>query len=81
MPTVTRIGGFRFFFFSNERDEPPHIHVEAAGRYAKFWVAPVSLAASANFRSHELTELRRIVLEQSDFLKEKWDEFFGSQAT
>lgn len=29
MPTVLRIGRFRFFFFSNEREEPPHIHVKA----------------------------------------------------
>ena len=27
MPTVLRIEGFRFFFFSDEHD-PSHIHVE-----------------------------------------------------
>ncbi|MBW6456390.1 MAG: DUF4160 domain-containing protein [Trueperaceae bacterium] len=27
-PTVLRDGPYRFFFFSNERGEPPHIHVQ-----------------------------------------------------
>ena len=53
--------GFRFFFFSNERQEPAHIHVEQAERYAKFWLAPVRLADNVGFRSAELAELRRLV--------------------
>lgn len=27
LPTVAKIGPYRFFFFANENDEPPHIHV------------------------------------------------------
>ena len=27
MPTVLRIGPFRFHFYSDEGNEPPHIHV------------------------------------------------------
>jgi len=46
MPTVSRIGRFRFFFFSNEGNESPHIHVEKAENYAKFWLSPVALARS-----------------------------------
>ena len=29
-----RVGGYRFFFYSMEGREPPHIHVAHAGRYA-----------------------------------------------
>jgi hypothetical protein len=46
MPTVLRIGRYRFFFFSNESNEPPHIHVKASGDEAKFWLEPVQLAAN-----------------------------------
>ena len=46
MPTVLRIGRFRFFFYSNENAEPPHIHVKAAENEAKFWLDPVDLAFS-----------------------------------
>jgi hypothetical protein len=40
MPTILRIAGFRFFFFSNEGEEPPHVHVERAESVAKFWLQP-----------------------------------------
>ena len=43
MPTILRVDGHRFFFFSNESGEPPHIHVETADNYAKFWLSPVEL--------------------------------------
>jgi len=77
MPTVLRAAGYRFFFFSNERREPAHIHVERAEAYAKFWLVPVSLAGSRGFRSGELTELRRLVDEHRALFQEKWDEFFS----
>jgi hypothetical protein len=32
VPTVLRVGPYRFFFYSNEGTEPPHVHVEAAGK-------------------------------------------------
>jgi len=43
MPTILRKDGLRFFFFSREGTEPPHVHVEQAERYAKFWLEPVVL--------------------------------------
>jgi hypothetical protein len=76
MPTVLRVSGYRFFFFSNERGEPAHIHVEQAERYAKFWLGPISLAANAGFRSGELSELRRLVEQHQELFRERWNEYF-----
>lgn len=45
MPTVLRVGRYRFFFFSNEGEEPAHIHIKAERDQAKFWLDPVTLAA------------------------------------
>lgn len=78
MPTVLRVKGYRFFFFSLEGQEPPHVHVEAAEKFAKFWLTPVSLAKSRGFRSGELTEIQRIVEENRDLFEEKWHEHFGN---
>ena len=77
MPTVTRIGRHRFFFFSNEGDEPPHVHVESGDKYAKFWLEPVSLANSIGYHASELTRLRKLVTEQRERFKERWNEHFG----
>jgi hypothetical protein len=49
MPTVLRFRQFRFFFFSNEGNEPIHIHVESDDKYAKFWLDPVQLAKSVGY--------------------------------
>ena len=45
MPTVLRVGPFRFFFFAGDRDEPPHIHVERDDCEAKFWLDPVRIGS------------------------------------
>lgn len=77
MPTVLRIKGYRFFFFSLEGNEPPHIHIEHGDKVAKVWLNPVNLASSSGFRSHELTEIRAIVLEHSKAFLERWNEYFS----
>jgi hypothetical protein len=41
MPTVLLINGFRFFFYSNENNEPAHIHVTKANADGKIWLEPV----------------------------------------
>lgn len=81
MPTVLRISGFRFFFFSNEGSEPPHIHVERAEAAAKYWLQPdVELAWSTRFRQRERSRLQRLVEEHQEFFLEKWDEYFADEA-
>jgi hypothetical protein len=79
VPTVLRIKGYRFFFFSREGQEPPHIHVEQAERYAKFWLNPISLAGSRGFRSGQLSEIYRIVEENRDLFEEKYREHLSNQ--
>jgi hypothetical protein len=74
MPTVLRVSGFRFFFYSLEGSEPAHIHVEHADKVAKFWLDPVSLAES---RSHELNRLRVLVIEHHASFREAWNDHFG----
>ena len=81
MPTVLVVAGFRCFFFSNEGTEPPHIHVArmkpgGGGGYAKFWLAPVSLAASRMARQ-DLRRVRELVVEHQSMLRERWREYFG----
>ena len=77
MPTVLRLFGFRFFFFSMEGNEPPHIHVERDDSVAKFWLNPVELASSDGFRSHDLSKLRLMVIEHRNLFLEKWNEHFS----
>jgi hypothetical protein len=77
VPTVKRIGRYRFYFFSNEGNEPPHIHVQASGDEAKFWLNPVGLASNYGFVSRELIEIERHVAEHRTEFLEAWNEYFS----
>jgi hypothetical protein len=78
MPTLGRIGPFRFFFYSNEGVEPPHVHAQRERKMAKFWLNPVALASAGRFSASELREIERIVLENRERFLEAWNEFFSS---
>jgi hypothetical protein len=77
MPTVLRVSGFRFFFYSMEGSEPPYIHVEHADNVAKFWLQPVSLVESHGFRTHEVNRLRALVIEHRLSFLEAWNAHFA----
>ena len=49
MPTVLRTGPYRFYFYSHELHEPPHVHVDRDDLSAKFWLQPVGLARNFGF--------------------------------
>ncbi len=76
-PTVVYVGPYRFFFYSGDRNEPPHVHVEREGKIAKFWLKPVRLQDSGGFRPHEVRRLQRLVEERHVMILERWDEYFS----
>jgi hypothetical protein len=76
MPTVLRLRGFVFYFYSHEPNEPPHVHVDKAGASAKFWLNPVGLARNVGFSPVELRRVQRMVESNQAVLQEKWDEYF-----
>lgn len=74
MPTVLRIGPYRFFFYSNEDGEQPHIHIRSSDAEAKFWLQPVGLAYNYGYRGHELRRLEGLVTDNLQLLSEAWYE-------
>ena len=75
-PTIRRIGPYRFFFFSNEGTESPHVHVQRERQLAKFWLTPVALASSTGFTAQELTRVQQLVEENRETFLEAWHEYF-----
>jgi hypothetical protein len=75
MPTVLRIGNFRFHFYSDEYNEPLHIHVATSDGECKFWLEPIALARNMGLKPHILREIEKLVYENADFLKEKYNEY------
>lgn len=78
MPTLLRIGPYRFFVYSGDREERPHVHVEREGSVAKFWLDPVRLEGSGGFARDELTQIGEHVRRHQEELLRGWNDFFGS---
>ena len=63
MPTFARIGPYRFYVYSHEPNEPPHI----------------SLAKNFGFRASELTIIRNIIVANRKPFLDEWHEFFDNR--
>ncbi len=80
MPTVLRIGAYRFYFYSHEPNEPPHVHIDRDSLTAKFWLKPVSLANNIGFSAKDLRKLQALVQENQGILLEAWNGHFGNSS-
>ncbi|MBI4770808.1 MAG: DUF4160 domain-containing protein [Chloroflexi bacterium] len=77
MPNALKTGPHRFFFFSREGHEPPHIHVETGENAAKFWLSPVALVWSVGYNPREVRRLRELVEKNAALFLERWYEYFS----
>ena len=78
MPEIFRSFGFVFFFYSNEGQEPIHVHVRKAGGFAKFWIEPVELDFSQGMKISDIQQAEELILEHLGIIKKKWNEIHGS---
>lgn len=74
--TVLRVGSFRFHFYSDEGNEPPHIHVETPDGECKFWLEPIRLARNKGVPPITVREIERLVFEHKALFEEKYHEYF-----
>ncbi len=78
MPTILRIDGFRFFFYSNEGNEPAHIHVKKGDGEGKVWLLPeMRIAWMDGFTKKEENRAVEIVAENYEELIIRWNEYFA----
>jgi Domain of unknown function (DUF4160) len=78
VPTVLRIGPYRLHFYSSDGAEPRHIPIARDGTDAKFWLDPyVDLAQNRGYSSQELRDIRRIVEDHLQALKDAWNAYFN----
>jgi len=75
MPTIFKIDGYRFFFFSDEHT-PEHIHIEKADAYARIEIESLKVTDSYNMNSKELKKLLNLVQKNKLKLQGAWDEYF-----
>ncbi len=78
MPTVLNIGSYRFYFYSHEPNEPPHIHVDKGKATAKFWLEKINLASNIGFSKKEINDLHKLVVTHQKQFLDKWHAYFSS---
>ena len=78
MPTVLVKDGFRFFFYSREGNEPPHIHVIGKGGEMKIWLNSLDISKIYNLSPKEQRIVLEIVSSNIELFKKAWEDFHGS---
>jgi len=77
MPVILRKKGYRFYFYSNESEEPMHVHVEKAEANGKIWLEPkMEDEYFYGFTAREVREMKELVVENLEILKKAWNEYF-----
>ena len=76
-PTILRVGGYRFYFFSREESRL-HVHVQCGSGEAKIWLEPkIAVAGNAGLTATQLKAAVRIVEGYRDEIREAWQTYFG----
>jgi len=79
VPTILDILGWKLFFYSNENDEPIHIHARKAGMECKFWIDvnayDISEAYSFGLKVKDKREIRKIIFDHFNYIVDQWNKF------
>ncbi len=81
MPTILMVLGWRFFFYSNEGNEPVHVHGSKGDAECKYWLKPeyyeIEEAWSHNLTPRLRREVRKIIFDHFDLIVGEWQNAFG----
>jgi len=79
MPTILFVKGWRFFFYSNEKNEPIHIHCQKAEKECKYWLDKSNFALqeaySYNMNNKDKRDVKKIIFEYFEFIEQEWNRF------
>ena len=79
MPTLLRWKGYRFFFYSADGWEPPHVHVAKDSREAKVWLNHLGVAVNLGYSARELGEIIRKARDERAAFQEAWNDHFANR--
>ena len=81
VPKIDIPGPYTFRFYSNENNEPPHVHVLYDRGAAKVWLEdPPRLAYSKRLAPHRVRAIESLVSEHRTLLLNEWHEHFGTRS-
>jgi formylmethanofuran dehydrogenase subunit A len=79
MPTILMVMGWRFFFYSNEKNEPVHVHCKKSEKECKYWLDidnfDIEEAYSYNMNNKDKREVKKIIFEHFEYIGQEWNKF------
>jgi len=83
MPTILLARGWRVFFYSDEGDEPVHVHARKGDAECKMWlltdVYDVQQAWGHGMSPRLSREIRKVIFDHFDLIIEEWERYFGGR--
>lgn len=76
MPTIL-LEGYKFRFYSSDRNEPPHVHILHGGNEAKIWLQPVVIEHNHGYNQAELNHILKLTRRHQNRLLEVWNAYFS----
>ena len=76
MPTIT-IEGYKFRFYSSDKNEPPHVHVLHGEHVVKIWLSTFDVEYNYGYNERELNKIIKLARENKARLLEAWYEYFS----
>ena len=84
MPILFELYGYKIFFWSNENNEPIHVHVAKGKQSAnatKIWLPtesnPVVVHNKSRIPQKDLSRLLKVVAQNRDTIIARWYDYFG----
>jgi hypothetical protein len=71
--------GWRIYFYSNEGDEPIHVHCQKGNAEAKYWIDSSNFDVievySYNMNPSDKRNVRKILFNHLDYIIDEWNKF------
>jgi hypothetical protein len=77
MPTLLRVGPYRFSIVMADCIERAHVHVSGGNGACKLWLSPISIARSAGYGPREQRAIMQAAEAHQQLLVQRWDEECG----
>jgi len=79
MPSILSIRGWRFFFYANERNEPPHVHARKGDADCKYWLRSETYEIEEdhayNMNPADRRTVRKIIFDHFEHLLSEYESF------
>ncbi len=83
MPTVLYLLGWRLFFYSNEGNEPIHVHAEKGNMECKYWLSveeiEITEAFAFDMSPAAKREIKKIIYQHFDLIVDAWNNYFDRE--